>query len=155
MDMSSSHDHNHDHPHHHSHNHPHDHNHAHDDHLHSHVHGDSSGERKEELKVLMTSFIEGFRGAKDKTSYLRLADIPFSKTGTDGLKMHLVDTNITSNWQIGTASPAFGSRELMYMPYPGDMVTERENMIFTYVSLTEREDVDLNTLLKSKIDKKD
>lgn len=142
----------------HDHSHSHDqigHNHAHDDHLHSHVHGDSAGEHKEELKVLMTAFIEGFREAKDKSSYLRLADIPLTRDGSDGLKMHLVDTNITSNWQIGTASPAFGSRELVYMPYPGQMITERENMVFTYVSLTEREDVDLVALLKSKIKHED
>lgn len=134
----------------HSHDHPLDHNHAHHDHLHSHTHGNSSGEKREELKVLATSFISSFKTADDKTSYLRLSNIPFSKEGSDGLAMHLVDVNITSNWQIGTASPAFGSKELVYMPFPGEMISEREMMVFTYVSLTERSDVDLLEILKNK-----
>lgn len=144
-----SHDHSHDHAHH---GHSHTHNHEHD-HLHSHVHGDSAGEQREELKMLMTAFIDGFRAAEDKTSYLRLSNIPFSRKGTDGLTMHLVDAKINSNWQIGTASPAFASPELVYMPYPGQMVSERENMVFTYVSLKEREDIDLTTILKDKMEK--
>ena len=141
--------HGHDHSHNQGHSHAHTHNHE-RDHLHSHVHGDSAGEQQEELKTLMTAFIDGFRGAEDKTSYLRLANIPFSREGKDGLTMHLVDAKISSNWQIGTASPAFASRELVYMPYPGQMVTERENMTFTYVSLTEREDIDLTMILRNR-----
>lgn len=143
-----SHDHGNDHDH--NHDHPHTHNHEHD-HLHSHVHGDSGSEQRAELQTLATQFVDGFREAKDKTSYLRLARVDFQRPGTDGLAMHLVDTNITSNWQIGTASPAFGSRELVYMPFPGEMVSERETMTFTYVSFTEREDVDLMTILKSNL----
>ena len=139
--------------HHHPHPHPEDshyhrggsgHNHSPDaDHLHSHVHGGTDRERQDELATLATSFVKGFRSAEDKTSFLRLAGVPFALTGSDGLKMHLVDTAITSNWQIGTASPAFGTRELVYLPYPGEMVRERETMTFTYVSLTERKDVEL------------
>ncbi|MEM7461753.1 MAG: hypothetical protein AAF362_03655 [Pseudomonadota bacterium] len=144
-------DHHHDHDHQYDHDHHHHtgpgHNHGHD-HLHSHLHGDSAHERSEEIKVLTTAFVEGFRAADDKTSFLRLAGIPFHRVGSDGLKMHLVDASIVSNWQIGTASPAFGSRELSYLPYPGNMVTERETMTFTYVSLTERSDIGLVDLLE-------
>lgn len=103
--------------------------------------------------MLSTAFVEGFRMAADKTSYLRLADIPFHRKGSDGLKMHLVAANIASDWQIGTASPAFGSRELVYLPYPGKMVSERETMTFTYVSLTERADIDLVDILIRKSEK--
>ena len=151
-----SHDHTHGHDHHHDHSHSHGmgHNHAHGEveHLHSHVHGTSSREKVEELKVLATSFVDGFRAADDKTSYLRLAGIPFQKTGKDGLTMSLVDAAIASNWQIGTASPAFASRELVYMPFPGNMVSHREIMTFTYVSLTERADIDLVDLLSERIE---
>ena len=150
------HKHDHDHKHHH-HSHDHDHgtmghNHSHADHLHSHIHGDSSREHREELRELSTSFVEGVRDATDKTSYLRIAGIPFQITGSDGLKMSLVDASINSNWQIGTASPAFASKELVYMPFPGKLVQHRETMTFVYVSLTERKDVDLLELLKDKID---
>ncbi|MEO0547117.1 MAG: hypothetical protein AAF035_09220 [Pseudomonadota bacterium] len=155
-DSTDAHTHHHDHtrshdePHGVGHNHPHPHGHA--DHLHSHTHGTSERDRPEELKVFTTAFVEGFRSAADKTSYLRLAGVPFERTGSDGLKMHLVDATIVANWQIGTASPAFGSRELSYLPYPGTMVTGRETMNFIYVSLTEREDIDLAAFLSTKME---
>lgn len=138
--------------HHHHHGPGHNHHHHDADHLHSHVHGDSARERLEELQTLATNFIEGFRSASDKTTYLRLAGIEFQVPGSDGLTMNLVDASIASNWQIGTASPAFASRELVYMPFPGNMVAHRENMTFTYVSLTQRQDIDLLTLLEQRLD---
>ncbi|MHA7772822.1 hypothetical protein [Roseibium sp. M-1] len=145
--------------HHHDHDHPHDHNLSHlrghnhggPDHLHSHVHGPSEADRAGEIQALATSFIDGFRSAEDKTSYLRLAGVPFHRPGPDGLIQHLVDAKIVSNWQVGTASPAFASRELAYLPFPGAMVKAREKMTFTYVSLTARADIDLNTLLISRL----
>jgi len=136
---------------HHDHHHGPGHNHAPaDEHMHSHPHGDGGRAQADELRILCSSFIDGFRQAADKNSYLRIAGIPFERTGADGLAMHLVDAAITSQWQIGTASPAFGSRELIYLPYPGAMIAERETMTFTYVSLTERDDVDLRDVLHAK-----
>ncbi len=135
--------------HHHNHSHGAGHNHG-TDHLHSHTHGDSPRERADELQVLSGNFVDGFRAAEDKTSFLRLSDVPFQRPGPDGLVLNLVDASIVSNWQIGTASPAFASRELVYMPFPGSMVSERETMTFTYVSLTHREDIDLVDLLRDR-----
>jgi hypothetical protein len=112
-------------------------------HLHSHPHGTGEGSRSDGINILCAAFVEGFRAASDKASYLKLAGISLTRAGADGLTMHLVDVSITTNWQMGTASPAFGSPELSYLPYPGPMITERESMSFTYVSMTEREDVDL------------
>ena len=120
-------------------------------HLHSHVHQHSARDRDEELKVLMEGFIDGFRAAADKTSYLRIAGVPFQRPGSDGLTLRLVDAHIDSNWQIATASPAFGSRELVYMPYPGGMVRGRETMSFVYVSLTERADISLTEILMERL----
>jgi hypothetical protein len=139
----------------HFHHHPHDGHHHHGpghnsdsaDRMHSHPHGDGGGEQAAELHALCASFIDGFRQASDKNSYLRIAGIPYKRTGKDGLAMHLVDAAIVSNWQIGTASPAFGTRELVYMPYPGQLIGSRETMTFTYVSLTQRADVDLRYIL--------
>lgn len=121
------------------------------EHLHSHTHGDTGRASEEELQVLCASFIDGFRAAKDKNSYLRIAGIPFARTGEDGLVMHLVDAAIASNWQIGTASPGFASRELVYLPYPGEMIGARETMTFTYVSLTERADLDLRDVVHRQV----
>jgi hypothetical protein len=124
------------------------HNHHHDhDHLHSHVHVNADAERAEAIGKLADTFVDSFRKASDKQAFLKLAGIPSNRKGSDGLTMHLVDVAISTNWQVGTASPAFASKELTYLPYPGEMIRERETMTFTYVSMTAREDVDLIELM--------
>ena len=137
----------------HDHNHKHGvgHNHSQDhDHMHSHVHTDPKKEREDRLAALAASFIAGFRDAEDKPAFLELAGIPNHRHGADGLKMHLVDAAIETKWQLGTASPAFASKELAYLPYTAAMVSGRETMTFVYVSLTERVDVDLLEILASR-----
>ena len=115
--------------------------------MHSHVRTDPKKERLDRLQALAGTFIEGFRKAEDKPAFLELAGVPLSREGTDGLKMHLVDAIAENKWQLGTASPAFGTRDLAYLPYPASMVQARETMTFTYVSLTERADIDLIEIL--------
>ncbi|MEM9550447.1 MAG: hypothetical protein AAGA05_04680 [Pseudomonadota bacterium] len=133
------------HDHHHNHHHPHDHNQTDADHLHSHMH---SVDDAAELQVLTEQFIDGFIAAKDKMSYLRLAGVPLEIDGSGGgPSMKLVDVTLTTEWQVGTASPSFGSRELSYLPYPGEMVTERTNMGLVYVSLDAKEVMDIRTFL--------
>jgi len=121
------------------------HNHAHGDHLHSHV---PAADRARDLQVLSTQFIEGFVTAKDKMAYLRLAGVPLEiEAPAGGPSMKLVDVQLTTEWQVGTASPSFGSRELSYLPYPGEMVTERTNLGFVYVSIDAKHIVDLRSFL--------
>ena len=149
----------HDHGHAHHHHHPHDHrpashgpgaghNHAHGDHLHSHPHQDDpSGD----LQILASQFIEGFTKAGDKAAFLRLADIPQEIPDPEGgPPLKLVDVNLTTEWQVGTASPAFGSEELCYLPYPGSLIKERSNLSFIYVSARKMETVDLRQRLIEK-----
>ena len=148
----------HDHPHHHHHGHghhhphPHDHNHAHGDaeHMHSHIH---EGDAAAELQILSAQFIEGFREAKDKMSYLRIAGVPLERDDPEGgPSLKLVDVKIETDWQVGTASPSFGSRELSYLPFTGEMVTERTNMGFLYVSIDRAEKMDLRAFLRPRIE---
>jgi len=123
------------------------HNHSHDgDHLHSHM---PDADKAEELQVLTAQFIDGFVAAKDKMSYLRLAGVPLEIADPEGgPTMKLVDVQLTTEWQVGTASPSFGSQELSYLPYPGDMVTERTNLGFVYVSLRSKQVNDLRSFLQ-------
>lgn len=122
------------------------HNHSHD-HLHSHM---EPADEAAELQLLADQFIDGFVSAKDKMSFLRLAGVPLEKTPAGGgPSLKLVDVQLTTEWQVGTASPAFGSRELSYLPYPGSMVVERTNMALIYVSLETKETVDLRAFLHS------
>ncbi|MWB76777.1 hypothetical protein GLS40_01925 [Pseudooceanicola sp. 216_PA32_1] len=147
----------HDHPHSHSHDyghhrhdhHPHDHNHHHDaDHLHSHLHPEDDAA---DLQVLTTQFIDGFVQAADKSAYLRLAGVPFERPGQGGkTALKLVDVELKTEWQVGTASPSFGSRELSYLPYPGSMVRERTNMSLVYVSMDEKSLLDVRDFLRSR-----
>ncbi len=123
------------------------HNHSHD-HLRSHL---KPEDEAAELQVLATQFIDGFTEAKDKMSYLRLAGVPTEKPAPDGgPSMKLVDVQLTTEWQVGTASPSFGSRELSYLPYPGEMVTERTNLGFVYVSIDAKDVVDLRSFLHER-----
>ena len=131
------------------HHHPHDHNHPHDaDHLHSHMHTEDAAA---DLQVLAAQFIDGFVQAKDKTSYLKLAGVPFQRPGRAGATaLKLVDVELTTDWQVGTASPSFGSRELSYLPFPGEMVRERTNMALIYVSMDEKSSLDLRDFLTTR-----
>ncbi len=132
----------------HDHAHPHDHNHHHHDPHHSHMHGPDAAA---ELQILTAQFIDGFVQARDKMSYLRLAGVPLEKPGQGGgPSLKLVDVKLTTQWQVGTASPSFGSRELSYLPYPGEMVTERTNMDLIYVSLDEKQATDIRQFLHGR-----
>jgi hypothetical protein len=127
----------------------HNHHHHDGDHLHSHL---PSGDDGDDLRALCTQFIDGFGQAADKAAYLRLAGVPYERTGRSGpTPVKLVDVELRTEWQVGTASPSFGTRELSYLPYPGGMVTERTNMSFIYVSLDEKVVVDLREFLRDRI----
>jgi hypothetical protein len=120
------------------------------DHLASHPHGHplaDAAARDDERQLIVDVFIDGFRAAEDKTSFLRMARIPFELDGGDGPSLKLVDVEITDGWQVGTASPGFASPELVYHPFPGAMVRSRTDMRFVYVSLAERRDVPLVEML--------
>ncbi|MFK7869337.1 MAG: hypothetical protein AB8B58_08865 [Roseobacter sp.] len=124
------------------------HNHDHPDHLHSHL---PPEDEAAELQVLATQFIDGFIQAADKTAYLRLAGVPFERPGKGGEKaLKLVDVDLKTEWQVGTASPSFGSRDLSYLPFPGEMVSARTNMGFVYVSIEERDVLDLRDFLQTR-----
>lgn len=104
-----------------------------------------------DLQVLTAQFIDGFVQAADKAAYLRLAGVPFERPGNGGATaLKLVDVELKTDWQVGTASPSFGSRELSYLPFPGPMVRERTNMALIYVSMDERSSLDIRDFLQSK-----
>ncbi len=106
-------------------------------------------DRGDTLRALAAEFIDSFRAAKDKVAYLRLAGVPLElPDGRGGPTLKLVDVQLSTEWQVGTASPSFGSRELSWLPFPGEMVRERVNMGFVYVSLEDKRVVDLRDFLR-------
>jgi hypothetical protein len=113
--------------------------------LHSHL---PEADTAADLQVLTQQFVDGFVQAADKTSYLRLAGVPFERPGRDGAGgLKLVDVQLKTEWQVGTASPSFGSRELSYLAFPGAMVRERTNMSLIYVSCSEKVSQDIREFL--------
>lgn len=121
--------------------HGHGHNHG-PEHLASHM---GAADAADDLRTLTAQFIDGFVQAADKTAFLRLAGVPFEKGA-----LKLVDVRLVREWQMGTASPAFGSRELSYLPFPGEMVSGRENMELVYVSADRLERVDIREVLRDR-----
>ena len=104
-----------------------------------------------DLQVLATQFIDGFVQAADKASYLKLAGVPFERPGQSGATaLKLVDVELRTDWQVGTAAPSFGSRELSYLPFPGEMIRERTNMSLIYVSLDEKVAWDIRNFLSDR-----
>lgn len=101
-----------------------------------------------DLQALSAQFIEGFRTASDKAAFLRLAGVPLEiESESGGPPLKLIDVSVSSQWSVAAASPAFGGGALSHLPYPGDMIKERINCAFTYVSLKERRDLDLRAFL--------
>lgn len=125
------------------------HNHAHGEHLESHMPPEDAAS---ELQVLTVQFIDGFIQAADKTSYLRLAGVPFERPGMGGTRaLKLVDVELKTEWQVGTASPSFGSQELSYLTFPGEMVRARTNLGLVYVSMDEKKVLDIRQFLRDRM----
>ena len=113
----------------------------HDGLLHSHI---SERDKKNDILTLSSEFIEGFTHSSDKMAFLKISGFPNElASSTGGPPLKLINARIETCWQIGTASPSFGKKELSYLPYPKELVTFVTNMIFTFVSLNEKQEVDL------------
>lgn len=134
--------------------HPHDHNGATEltlDHLHSHPHGDLGHEEDDAIDLLADAFVAGYDKAEDKIGFLRLADVPFEIAGDDGgPSLKLIEVQRLDCHQVGSASPGFASRELVYHPYTGSMVRERSELSFVYISLDAQRKIPLREHLTAK-----
>lgn len=88
----------------------------------------------EEESLLEEAFAEGFRAAADKLAFLRLARVPAELDTPGGLGLKLVEVRFEACHAVGTASPGFGSRELVYHPLPGRLITATTRLRFRYLS---------------------
>lgn len=82
-------------------------------------------------------FAEGYRAARDKLVYLRLAHIPFELLGDQAsdsdFRMHLKSVRIEEVFEAGSVTPAFGSNHLIHQMYPHELVKRRKSLKFVYV----------------------
>lgn len=89
-------------------------------------------DRERDLDLVETSFVEGFQAAKDPTSFLRLANIPFVGVASNGQRLHLlrVETGISAD--VGSVTPSFGGGAVLYDPLPAQLVQQRKDLAFIY-----------------------
>ena len=102
--------------------------------LHTHPHP-HAGETAEELQVIEAAFIAGFREAPDKQAFLRLSGIPLSLDRPGATALKLIEVKLTDNYQVGSASPGFATRELSYQPLPAALVGHGTTLTFVYVAV--------------------
>lgn len=111
-----------------------------------HHHGD--GDNANDTAALESAFVDGFRAASDKRAFLALAGVPLEiEPGDGGPGLKLLEVRIQDSFQVGSASPGFGSRDLVYQPLPGPMIRQATSLDFVYVSTAERREVTLHAAL--------
>ena len=102
----------------------------------------------EQYHAAERAFIDGFRAASDKQGFLALARIPHELPDGDGPSLKLVEVILADSVEVGRASPGFASRELVYHPLPGKLVTSRTRLSFRYVSLARMRELSLAEVLE-------
>ena len=82
-------------------------------------------------------FADGYRAARDKLVYLRLAHIPYELPGDKApdsdARMYLKSVRIEEVFEAGSVTPAFGSDRLIHQMYPHELVESRKSLKFVYV----------------------
>jgi len=91
-----------------------------------------SGDHEADLDLVEAAFVEGFLGASDPTSFLRLAQIRFEGTAPDGARLVLLRVEVDSVADIGSVTPHLGGGSFRYDPLPARMVSRRRRLRFTY-----------------------
>lgn len=113
-----------------------------------HDHPEGHGESGDDAALLETTFIEGFRAATDKAGFLRLARVPFELPGPDGLGLKLMEVRISDRFEVGAATPGFGTAELVYHPIPGAMVRCTTRITFVYCTLRETKELGWSDVMR-------
>jgi hypothetical protein len=85
-----------------------------------------------DLDLVEAAFVEGFLGASDATSFLRLARVPFEGTAADGAGLALLRVEVDSVADVGSITPHLGGATFRYDPLPARMVSRRQRLRFVY-----------------------
>ena len=104
--------------------------------------------------LLEEMFVEGYRAARDKLVYLRLAHIPFELQDGDGgdSRLYLQGVRIEDIFEVGSASPAFGSAEMVHHMYPHELVRGHVSLRFLYVGRKGVVEMSLHEVLGLEVD---
>ncbi len=85
-----------------------------------------------DLDLVETAFLEAFPAAPDPTSFLRLAGVPFTGKGRDGVVLSLLRVEANAATDIGTLTPHLGGASFRYDPLPAAMTSRRKTLAFVY-----------------------
>jgi hypothetical protein len=85
-----------------------------------------------DLDLVEASFVEGFAGASDPTSFLRLAGIPFVGMDGSGRRLHLLRVELEAMTDVGSVVPLLGGHGFHYDPLPSRLTSRRRRLAFIY-----------------------
>ena len=85
-----------------------------------------------DLDLVETAFVEAFPTASDPTSFLRLAGVPFTGKGRDGVVLSLLRVEADQTTDVGTLTPHLGGASFRYDPLPAAMTSRRKPLAFVY-----------------------
>jgi hypothetical protein len=133
------------HPHHHHHDQPHDHGHGaighnghrpaaqwQTPHLPAGHAAPTPAPAEPDLDLVETAFLDAFPACPDPTSFLRLAGVPFTGKGKDGVILSLLRVEANQSTDIGALTPHLGGASFRYDPLPAAMTSRRKTLAFIY-----------------------
>lgn len=85
-----------------------------------------------DLDLVETAFVEAFPTASDPTSFLRLAGVPFTGKGKDGVVLSLLRVEADQTTDVGALTPHLGGASFRYDPLPAAMTSRRKSLAFVY-----------------------
>ena len=85
-----------------------------------------------DLDLVETAFVDAFIIAADPTSFLRLARVPFDRTGPDGTRLVLLRVEIDAVTDVGGIMPHLGGGSFRYDPLPAKITSRRRRLRFVY-----------------------
>lgn len=85
-----------------------------------------------DLDLVEKAFVDGFAGAPDVPSFLRLAGIAF--VGVDGRnrRLHLLRVEVQDCADVGSITPLLGGDGVRYDPLPEKLSSRRKSLAFVY-----------------------
>jgi hypothetical protein len=91
----------------------------------------STSSPEPDLDKVEAAFVEGFLGAADPTSFLRLARVPF-EMAIDDASLKLLRVEIDALTDVGSLTPHLGGGTFRYDPLPSNFVSQRRQLRFVY-----------------------
>lgn len=85
-----------------------------------------------DLDLVETAFVEAFPTCPDPTSFLRLAGVPFTGKGKDGVVLSLLRIEAHQATDVGSITPHLGGASFRYDPLPATMTSRRKSLAFVY-----------------------